>query len=274
MGLKKLTRKVLYKIGGDRLVEAPEWECVTEGWVYKSKQTTGWNVDTVLNTQKEKWPKFIEFIEGNGPLGLAHEAPKPNNTNIWAHNTTMSYAYVLALISRMKEKISMLDWGSGIGHYYPLSQQIVPGLKIDYHAFDLPIFLNHARELFPDAHFYDKQEDALNRKYDLVLASGSMQYEKEWEKYAAQLAAAAEPYFFLTRVLMIHNAPTYVLLQRAQRYGYKTEYLCWVYNRSKLIEFFEARGLKLVREFLMRDRPKVFGAPEQPECRGFLFKKK
>ena len=274
MSIKKLTRKVLYKIGGDRFVEAPEWEYIPEGWDYKSKGTQGWNVQTVLDTQKAKWPKFMEFIQGNGPLGLAHEAPKPNNNDIWAHNTIMSYAYALSVVTRMKPKISMLDWGAGIGHYYPLSKMLVPGLEIDYHAFDMPVFTAHGRELLPEAKFYDDPESALKRTYDFVLASGSFQYAKDWKKEGKQLVQAAAPWLLVTRCLMVHRADSHVVIQRAQRYGYETEYLGWVYNRSQVIEYFQSLGMSLEREFLMRDRPKVFNAPEQPECRGFLFKKK
>ena len=67
-------------------------------------------------------------------------------------------------------------------------------------------------------------------------------------------------------------APSFVVLQRAQRYGYETEYLGWVLNRHELLEEARAAGLALEREILLPAWLSAAGAPEDPiGHRGFLF---
>ena len=48
-----------------------------------------------------------------------------------SHNTTMCYAYVLALTARKKDSISILDWG---GYSYLTIKEILPGVQIDYYC--------------------------------------------------------------------------------------------------------------------------------------------
>jgi hypothetical protein len=61
----------------------------------------------------------------------------------------MTYAYALSLSTRHKSSISMLDWGGAIGHYYLLSEKLVPDLEIDYHCKDVPVLAEYGRSLFP-----------------------------------------------------------------------------------------------------------------------------
>ena len=62
------------------------------------------------------------------------------------------------------------------------------------------------------------------------------------------------------------------MLQRAHAYGYETEYLGWVIQRSELLALPPASGLGLTRELLLDARFSAPGAPEDPvEHRSFLF---
>ena len=76
----------------------------------------------------------------------------------------------------------------------------------------------------------------------------------------------------MTRVPLALRAPSFVVLQRAQRHGYGTEYLGWVLNRDELLGAARGSGLHLVREFLLEARFAAEGAPESPTPHGgFLF---
>src|SRR6476469_2538440 len=80
------------------LESPPEWEHLPGGWPKQKAESNGWNVESVAETQLQKWPSFVEAIEGTGPLGVSHEGPSDGGRrNQWAHNLIMSYAYVLAL---------------------------------------------------------------------------------------------------------------------------------------------------------------------------------
>jgi len=144
----------------NRLRPAPtsivEWEYIPEGWSYASKhaEVRGWNVNGVLETYIEKWPQFVGMVEGTQPLGLSHESSLATNEDLHSHNTIMSFAYCLTLASSNKNRMSILDWGGGIGHYYLLSQALLPDIVIDYSCKDVPVLCDYGAELFPQQNFY------------------------------------------------------------------------------------------------------------------------
>jgi len=249
----------------------PEWEYVPEGFARRAK---GWNVRAISDAYREKWPSYLAAIEGTGPLGVYHEVvsgDSVSNEDHAAHNMLVSYAYVLALAARGRDRISMLDWGGGIGHYLPLSRALVPGVEFDYHCKDLPVLVEHGRELFPEGHFYD-DDSCLERRYDLVLASAALQYASDWRATLAALVGAMDGLLFVTRAPVALRSASFVVLQRAHAYGYDTEYLGWVLNRDELLSAAAEAGGELVREFLLSAWLSAAGAPEAPvEHRGFLF---
>lgn len=77
----------------------------------------------------------------------------------------------------------------------------------------------------------------------------------------------------ITRLPLVHSQPSFVVIQRAQAYGYATEYLGWVFNRRELLDDAAAAGLELVREFFLMEPMDVAGAPERPSHGAFLFKR-
>jgi putative methyltransferase (TIGR04325 family) len=182
----------------------------------------------------------------------------------------MCFGYVLVLAHAGQPKLSMLDWGGGLGHYLLLAQTLSPGVEVDYHCKDVPLLVAEGKRMLPEATFYS-DDSCLARRYDLVLASGSMHYDSDWRHVLSGLAAATVRYLFVTRLPVIHVAASYVFIQRPYRYGYNTEYLGWCLNRNEFLEEAGKVGLHLVREFVTGERPAIEGAPEQCEYRGYLF---
>src|SRR5262245_11437293 len=130
------------RIQGSGLSNVPEWEYVREGWRWQDPRVKGWNVKSILETQKAKWPDFLRMVQGNGPLGAA---PRPaiacetsvlSDNDYAAHNTLMAYAYVIARASWKRDRVSLLDWGGGIGQYYFISKALLPEIEIEYHCKD------------------------------------------------------------------------------------------------------------------------------------------
>jgi putative methyltransferase (TIGR04325 family) len=249
-----------------------EWEYCGDGWVNDDPNVKGWNVDSVVATQKTRWPAFLELTGGRGPLGVAHEAPTPRNDDYYAHHIVMAYAYVLALAAHMKDRISVLDWGGGLGHYGVLSQRLMPGLEIDYTCKDLPLLCDAGRAVYPEAQFLDSDQDLSDASYDLVIASGALQCSEDWKRVVRLLASSARPYLYVTRLPIVRESKSFVALQRVYAYGYDTEFMCWFLNRDDLVETVVSAGLSLVREFVFNDHPVVSGAPERARIQGFLFK--
>lgn len=248
-----------------------EWEYIPEGWLYQSPGEQGWNVESVVKTQLARWPQFLSTVQGVGPLGISHEAPNPTAQDLSQHNIIMSFAYVLALAAHEKGRLSVLDWGSGIGHYYVLARALMPQIELDYHCKDLPLLCEAGSKLLPDAHFC-ADESCLKRTYDLVLASGSLQYSEDWRGTAASLARASKQYVYIARLPMVRTSPSFVALQRPHRCGYLTEYLTWFLNRDELVRQLSICGMTLMREFLMPSQFVIPNAPAVGELGAFLFR--
>ena len=254
-----------------RKAEPPEWELLPDGWSTVTSRTNGWSDESILEAQLARWPQFLRHIEGSGPLGVAFEHPDVPADNHSAHNTTMIYAYVLGLASHNKDRIALLDWGGGIGHYYALSKALFPSLTIDYHVYDMPQLCEGGRRLLPEVRFHD-DEACLEQHYDLVMASGSLQFSRDWQRVLSGLASASRGYVYITRLPCVERAPSFVVVQRALRYGYRSEFVGFVLNKGELLEFAASIGLSLIREFRLQEAPFIHGAPEQSESRGFLFR--
>jgi len=258
--------------------EIPEWEYMPAGWRSEDPCIKGWNVESILETQKANWPEFLRSMQGYGPLeaanrlGLACETSALPNNDYAAHNTMMAYAYVLARASWKRDRISLLDWGGGIGHYYIISKALLPEIEIDYHCKDLPLLCRGGREFLPEAKFHENEEECFARTYDLVLASSSLHYSEDWKSVAQRLAVSTRSYLYITRFPIVHRLPSFVAVQRPYRYGYQTEYLCWFLNRQEFLTHMGTLEMDLVREFLIQERPHVHKAPEQGEYRGYLFR--
>jgi putative methyltransferase (TIGR04325 family) len=259
-------RRVRDAMGGP-----PEWEYVVDGWPLPDPQDPGWNDESVVVTQTAKWEEYRRLTGGIGPLAIAHEAATMSNDIPAVHNDVMAFGYVLARTAHMREQISILDWGGGLGHFRPLAQALMPEVHIDYHCKDVPQLVRKGRELFPDAHFYDTEDEAFARDYDLVMASNSLQYSRDWFSVLPKMAAAARQFLYVTNLPLVRRAPSFVVLQRPHRYGYCTEYPCWFLNREAFLQGVGAGGMVQLREFLTDTHVVVPRAPEQVKFCGFLF---
>jgi putative methyltransferase (TIGR04325 family) len=246
-------------------------EYLPEGW---SRQVKGWMDESVRQTQLRKWPQFLTLTKGTKPLGIYHEAIKLTTENLRYHNIIMSYAYVLAVAAGNKNKVSVLDWGSSIGHYYVFARALFPNLEFDYFCRDTALLCSVGRRVLPEVKFYDNDEEWHGRQFDLVLCCGALQYIQDWRALIQKLAAAAKPYLFITNIPVVDNVESFPVLQRPGSFtSYDTEFIEWFFNRNDLLDFVASLKMDLVREFLAGGPSFVRNAPEEGPYRGFLFKK-
>jgi putative methyltransferase (TIGR04325 family) len=255
-------------------VTAPEWEYVPEGW---AREARGWDVEEIAAVYRARWPEFLRAVDRTGPLGVAHEVPAgspiPREDPGW-HNIVVSFGYVLARAAAGRGRISLLDWGGGPGHYYILARALLPELDLDYHSRDLPRLAALGRELLPAAQFHH-DDRCLDRAYDLVLASDSLQYAEDVLATLAALASATAPrgYLYVAMLPIVERAQSFVVLQRPHDYGYATDYLGWAINRGELLEAARRSGLELERELLSAGAIEAEGAPEHAVYRSFMFRR-
>ena len=247
-----------------------EWRHVGQAW--PEKTLGGWDAEGVARTHFAHWPDFLRSVEPPHPPGMATPGSAAQPANYAQQNTYLAYAYAFATASRGRAAVSMLDWGAGTGHYRRVTASLFPEVALEYHAREVPANCRVGRELVPDGTFHETDDVCLARGYDFVMASASLHYWRDWPALLSRLARATLGHLFVTRLPVLLRAPGYVTLQRAQRHGYGTEYLAWFVNRDEFLQTAARCGLSLLREVLIQERPRVPGAPEQAEYRGFLFK--
>ena len=124
------------------------------------------------------------------------------------------------------------------------------------------------KEIDPKIHWYC-DESYFDRSYDLVMINGALQYVREWKRFLEKIAVITKGHLFLTRVPVVEHSDNFVAIQKV------TDAVMFhqQFNEGKLLETLHSAGFQLLREFVVGDRPFVCCAPEQPESRGWLFKK-
>ncbi len=269
MRLRRVARRFLGGLPRDE--QRPEWQYLPEGWSTSDPRVTGWNVESIVETQRAKWPEVLRLMSDTGPLPVhlwAHDLSRPGAA---ASTVLMAFGYVLGLTAWKKHRVSLLDWGGGVGHYNLVSQALFPQLEIEYHCKDVPLLCKAGRELQPSASFHEDDESCFARDYDLVLASGSLEYFEDWKNVTRRLAGASRRHVYIARLPIVHRVGSFTVIQRPYRHGYATEYVSWILNRQEFLGHAASLGLRLVREILVSDGPTIHGAPEQSEFSGFLF---
>jgi putative methyltransferase (TIGR04325 family) len=207
-----------------------------------------------------------------GPLSFSTSSLRSTSErSVLFQNAIICFGYVLARVAGGRERLSVLDWGGGVGIHYHLGMALVPGLELDYHVREIAGVCAVGRELEPSVTFHE-DDACLERPYDLVMASSSLQYEERWRLRLEQLARAASSHLFLTRVPVVFHAPSYVVRHRASVRGNESEFLSWVINRDELIESAKRAGSILEREFLIAGSRQIPGTPAPQEIRAFLFR--
>lgn len=261
----KAANFVKHRFGKATLEYAPE------GWKtrFDNHRNQGWNVCSFVETEKGKWDDFRRNLEGPAPLGFSHEHTDMSVIrNPYFHNVHISYAYVLALAAQKKDRISVLDWGGALGHYFLVGKAVLPDVLIEYHVKEIPLMCKAGKKLNPEIRWHN-DESCLEREYDLIMMNGSIGYIEEWVDLLQRIARSTKKYLFLFRLLVVQNSPSFLSIERL----YDSRMLHQQFNQTELLEKISKIGLTLVREFVLGERPFIRGAPEQCEMRGWLFKK-
>lgn len=185
----------------------------------------------------------------------------------------MTFAYVLARAGA-GGTLRLLDWGGGLGQYFHIARNLYPSMVIDYTCKEVTLLATAGSRLTPQARFTDRDDVALASGYDLVFASGALQYMRDFESDLVRLCHAARGWLMVTRVPLVDEREKFVVLQRPYIYGYETEYLGWVFNKAELVALIESQGFRLEREFLLDNRLPVAGVDETIYLGGLLFQRR
>lgn len=250
--------------------ETTAWEYLNDCWPTTDDRDQGYDTQDRIDKLRKNWDSFLAKYKGTKPLGSLVGTFNPATPNNLEQNIFMTYASILGLANRKKEKLSILDWGGGCGDYYLISKALFPEVQLDYHIKELPLVCQAGRELLPEVSWSEDEKKCFERSYDLVLVSGSLQYSQNWQSILKKLNDVCNSYLYFTRIYVVHQTNSYVVIQRIS--GINAECLCWVLNSRELLNYTQSLGMKLVREFLIDWMIFPHKAPEPFEVAGFLFR--
>jgi putative methyltransferase (TIGR04325 family) len=266
-------RRARWRARNPEPVELPEWEYVPLGWEANQEPIRGWNQPGVADTYAARWERFRALIAGTAPLAVSHEGiGAPLADDVDAHNQVMTLAYVVGRTALRRDHLTIFDYGGALGHHFTYLKALYPDLALDYSCCELPYVAAQGRRLNPEVKYYI-DDSWRAHKFDLVLASNSLQYARRWDERLAELAAAGESTVFITKLPVVQKVPSFVVLQRAEPHGYRTEYLGWCLNEAEFLAAASRVPLVLERKFLVGHwEPYVANAPEKLRHKGFLFR--
>jgi putative methyltransferase (TIGR04325 family) len=265
--LRKLARRVSPLVINSAKYVFSEMEYVPQGW----RVIKGWNDVRVVDAQAAHWPTLVSNLQGPGPLGVSHLPSHTTREDLSDHNIMMSYGYVLAVAAGKKARLSILDWGGGVGHYYLYTKALLPQIEIEYHCYDVPSLCRLGAKLLPDAHMHDDERSISGKQFDLVVSSSSLHYFEDWRAALRKLATCTGEFLYVSRLQVVPHVPSFVVSHKPHRDAYP-DLLGWCINQQEFLHCAEECGLTLVREFLFTDPWTVRGAPEKGHCRGYLLR--
>jgi putative methyltransferase (TIGR04325 family) len=254
--------------------DPPEWEYVPQGWEADRGNIRGWDQPGVAETYAARWEQFQKLIAGTGPLGISYEGLGGLLVDaVDIHNQVMTLAYVVGRAALGRDGLTLLDYGGALGHHRAFLQVLFPGFPLDYSCCEVPRVAAQGRRLHPQVRYFTDDSWAA-QKFDVVFASNSLQYARHWQDRLAQFARAARSFVLITKLPVVQKAPSFVILQRVEKYGYGTEYLGWCLNQAEFQAAAHENQMIWEREFLVSDwEPDVVNAPERLRHKGFLFRK-
>ena len=240
-----------------------------DGW--RTQLPSGRELDAPHFVARERrdWDFMMSQDLERGALVFFSRGPAAAHAQkIAEHGEWLAYAYALALAARGREALRVLDYGGGLGYFFPVGEAVLPDVRLEYHCKDLPGIVAEGRKVNPRV-VWHSDDACLDESYDLVILAAVLPYIADWRALLRRAARAVRGYFFLMVVPTVERAPGYVAIQRvhgaAALYG--------VMNRGEVLATIEGEGLTLVREFLLDEHPAIPGAPEQPQQRGWLFRR-
>ncbi len=248
-----------------------DWEYVADHWPKDDQRSFGWDDSSVVENMRENWPAYSKAVGGTAPLAFwpwFTAAP-----DMHAHNVLMTWGYVLARAAWGKTRLAVLDWGGAVGNYAAVGKALLPDVELEFTIKERPALCEAGRKLLPEVTFTSSDDECFSRRYDLVIASNSLQYAEDWGCMTNRLADAASSFLFITNLPVLRKSNSFVAIQRPQRYGLKADYISWVLNCDEFLEHAKSSGFILEREFLTTGNIHYRKAREPSENRGFLFRR-
>jgi len=150
---------------------------------------------------------------------------------------------VVAMLLSRQQRVSVLDFGGGLGTAFPVLASAVGGDigRVDYRIVEVESICSAGRELFAGGKG-PRFEPELpgGGAFDVVQAASSLQYIEDWRGVLRLLVGYRAQYLILGD-LLIGGFPSYVTLQNY----YESRIRSWFLNAKDFIGEVESHGYAL-----------------------------
>jgi len=220
--------------------------------------TGDWSDDLVSQARGLRALEFRDHLEE--PDTLAKSAPR------LAH-----VADALQRAAVEAGRLSVLDWGGGYGEYARAARHLLPGLMVDYHIVEIPTVCDYGGMLFSDVIYHDRDDAAISRSYDVVLAIGALQYAVDWRATVERLAKATRQFLIVMDMPVASGADDFTLTERPLSYLPQAVCLASIADAADLCDRVARAGLTLERDLVPWRLPPIQRGAIQLTYRSFLF---
>lgn len=152
-----------------------------------------------------------------------------------------------------KKKISILDFGGGLGIGYMTLVESIPDAmeRIEYTIVEVEKVSDLAKELLFKQKWNIKYENYIPdiESYDIVHAASSMQYVEDYKEWIVKLTSVKAEHILLSDVFA-GEIETYVTLQNY--YGSRIPH--WFFNLNEIIGLFKKCGYQLAMKSTVSSR--------------------
>ncbi len=160
------------------------------------------------------------------------------------NNITNLLPLLVSALSRKNHKVSILDFGGGMGVGYLDCLRCLINMNCFFHIVDTIPNNDYARKIYasnPNIKFHDIDIPYDIQKVDIVNTGSSLQYVDDYEHILNALTKLNPEYFFLSDTFM-GKMPTFATMQTNMS-GKGIPY--WIFSYEEIVNFFKNNGYNL-----------------------------
>jgi putative methyltransferase (TIGR04325 family) len=136
--------------------------------------------------------------------------------------------------------LSILDFGGSLGSSFYQNRAFLSGLQsLSWSIVEQKHFVECGRQNFENENlaFYDTIEECLNnRRPDVLLLSGVIQYLEFPYQWLGKFNLLKTPYIIFDRTSFVHHSNEILTKQRVPESFYSASYPAWFFNEGKISE--------------------------------------
>lgn len=197
-------------------------------------------------------PRILEQVK-NAALAVKNDPSLFARDGLIFSTPQYTYPLLAALLKIAVEregKLSVLDFGGGLGSTYYAFKNYCPAVKLQWSVIEQPTFVTWGNDFLQDGmlSFYENISSLL-QSIDVIILSGTLQYLEHPYVLLNELIALNAPYFLLDRTWCDETAKKdQILVEHVPEHIYKSSYPCWLFNYNNLKAMF-ANHYQMLFEF-------------------------